>query len=44
MSCWRQSISKVAPVTAVLVMRWMADASMFAGLATRRGAQHPIHD
>ena len=35
-SCWPPSMSKVAPVSAVLVMRWTASAAMSAGPTTRR--------
>jgi hypothetical protein len=35
-SCWPPSMSKVAPVTAVFVMRWTASAAMSAGPTTRR--------
>ena len=35
-SCWPPSMSKVAPVTAVLVMRWRASAAMSLGPTTRR--------
>ena len=34
-SCWPPSISKVAPVTAVFVMRWTASRAMSAGPTTR---------
>ena len=36
MSCWPPSISNVAPVTAVFVIRWMASAAMSAAPMTRR--------
>ena len=34
-SCWPPSMSKAAPVTAVLVIRWTASAAMSAGPTTR---------
>ena len=36
MSCWPPSMSNVAPVTAVFVMRWMASAARSEGPTTLR--------